>query len=189
MLHHIVEVEHIRVFLNLATPAGISAFPGKWRRKRISVLPGEKRVAIQLEKCYYLPPVFPEETGYLIIVFIQALTLVGRKQMVTSHKPCLSMLPKPMTDFLGWVSHEFPFDAHHQHNWAPPSSALSNVFSISPSGREQMIWKIVTESQERGSLLVWAFFFCLWKAVKFALAFWGCSFPGEHQGMRALYLL
>ena len=160
MLHHIVEVEHTRGFSNLATAAGISAFPGKWRRKCISVLPGEKWVAVQLEKCYYLPPVFPRETGYLIIVFIHALTLVGRKQWLLHMSPASACCLSPWLKC--WVGFhiEFPFDAHHQHDWAPPSSVLSNMFSISPSEREQMIWKIVTESQECGSLLVWGFF-CL----------------------------
>lgn len=73
-------------------------------------------MAVQLEKRYCLPPGFPKETGYLIIVFIQALTLVGRRQMVSSHEPFPSGLLKPGTEFLGWVSHEFPFDAHYQHN-------------------------------------------------------------------------
>lgn len=120
--------------------------------------PWGETAAVHLEECYHLPPVFPKETEYLIIVFIQALSLGGRKQMVTSHEPCLSMLLKPMTESLGWVSHQFPFDAHPQHNWAPSSSVLSSVFSISLSGRGQMIWRVATESQEHGLLLVWVFF-------------------------------
>lgn len=54
-------------------------------------------MAIQLEKCYYLPPVFPKETEYLIIVFIQTLTLVGGNMVTTSREPCLSMLLKLKT--------------------------------------------------------------------------------------------
>lgn len=147
MLHHIVEVEHTRVFSNLATAARISAFPVKWSRKCISVLPGLKWVAIQLEKCYYLPPVFPKETEYLIIVFIQTMTPVGGNKWLLLHMSPASACCLNPRQFLGWVSHEFPFDAHHQHNWAPLSNKLSHMFSISSSGREQMIWRIVTESQ------------------------------------------
>lgn len=36
-------------------------------------------------------------------------------QGVISHEPCFSSAA-PMAEFLGCVSREFPFDAHHKHN-------------------------------------------------------------------------
>lgn len=179
MLHHIGEGGHTRVFLNLAAAVRISTFPGKWRRKCISVLPGEERMTTQLEMCYYSPPDFPKETRYLIIVFIQVLTLADRKQTVAWQEPCLRMLLEPMTKFLHWVSHKFPFDADHRHNWAPLSSVLKYLFSISSSRREEMIWNIDTEPWECRSFSVWGFFVCLWKAMEFLLLFEAANSMGN----------
>lgn len=89
--------------------------------------------------CCYSPPDFPKETRYLITVFIQILTLTDSKQTVAWHEPCLRMLLEPVTEFLGWVSHKFPFDANHQHNWAPLSSVWRYLFSVSSSSREESV--------------------------------------------------
>lgn len=70
-------------------------------------------MAIQVEKCYCFPPVFPKECGYLVMVSDDA---GGSGTVVSSHEPHLRRLPEPVAGFLPWVSREFPFDAHHQHN-------------------------------------------------------------------------
>lgn len=178
MLHHIGEGGHTRLFLNLATAVRISTFPGKWRRKCISVLSGEERMTTQLEMCCYSPPDFPKETRYLIIVFIQVLTLADRKQTVAWQEPCLRMLLEPMTKFLHWVSHKFPFDADHRHNWAPLSSVLMLVqYFFLKERRDDMKYR--HRAMGVSFIFCLGFFVCLWKAMEFLLLFEAANSVGN----------